>query len=200
MTTDEQKLHIVSNLKLAKQFKTNLVLGQLGCKLFKQVYKGDIHTLKSAEDVREFKNMYFFKDETPLVFEDLSLMTPEVQSSLLKFIEEPERPLIVLCSDDNVSDAMMSRFMNYVKLEEPLPQQFLSVLEFISLRETAIDKQRNTPQSEHPDYTPNEKLIITDLNKACLKLCPEYWYWSTFVKLNKPEINNPDTYLKLMFM
>ena len=200
MTTEEQKLYIVSKLKLAKQFRTNLVLGQLGCTLFKQVYKGEIYTLKSADDVRNFKNSYFIPDETPLVFEDLSLMTADVQASLLKFIEEPERPLIVLCSEDNISDAMMSRFMNYVKVEELLNPKYISISEFIKTKELAEDKQRTTAPNELPQYTDNEKLIITDLNRACLLLCPDYWYWYTSIKLTKPELTNIDQFIKLMFI
>lgn len=197
METHEQKQFIVNNLKRAREFKTNLVIGELGCRLFKEVYKGELHTITNAEQVREFKDIYFYESEDPLVFEDLSLLTPNIQASLLKFIEEPTRPVIVLCSQDNISEAMMSRFMNYVKIEEDLKSDFLSIESFINIKEEAEDKSMF---DEGNDLDEKERLILKDIDKASLALCPEYWYWSTYIKLTRPDVYNPDVYIKLMFM
>lgn len=169
--TEDQK-YLLSKLKYVKQFMTTLILGNKACTLFKQAYKGDLHTLRSADDVREFKNKYDFPTDEVLVFEDLSLMTADVQASLLKFIEEPIRPLVVLCSKDNISDAMMSRFMYYIKMEDNLIYKPMDPEEFIKIKLSAEDKIKTHNES---DLTSEEEFFINNLQGACMKYNPLFW-------------------------
>lgn len=202
MTLEERQIYLSTKLKEARtRYKTILLLGEEACRLFKLGYKGEYYTLKTADDVREFKDRFYYESNDPLIFEDLSLMTKEVQASLLKFIEEPVRPLLVLCSKDNLSGAMMSRFMTYIKIEEPIKCKFISIDQFIDTKMSAEEKKKYNDR--HPEdqqsYTDDEQLILTNLEKACLYMCPDYWYWHTYVCNNAGHIHNPDRYIRLMF-
>lgn len=196
--TDEKK-YLVKELSRAKEFMTTLLLGELGCTLFKQIYKGDMYTLKSAQDVREFRETYNFGTEEVLVFEDLSLMTPDTQAALLKFIEEPKRPLIVLCSQDNLSGAMYSRFAHKVKLEAKTQITGMSIQDFIDTKQSLKEKKYLESQSgEQQSYTDEEILIDTDFQRACLQLCPDYWYYSEYAKEYLTNTYNLDMYIGLL--
>lgn len=184
----------------AKKFRTVLITGNLACRLFKQMYVGDLYTLKTAEDVRNFKEIYNFDSDKVLVFEDLSLMTSEVQASLLKFIEEPTRPLMVLCSKDNVSDAMRSRFMYYIKLEDPVTSKFLSTKHMANMKLILTDKENTLKRVPDSDitFTEDETLMKTDLPAACMKISPEYYHSYQYIRKNEPHLYNYDTYLQFI--
>lgn len=178
-------------------FKTILILGDKACDLFKKIYTGDLYTIKTAEDVRNFKETQNFLSDKTLAFEDLSIMTKEVQASLLKFVEEPTRPLVVLCSKDNISDAMMSRFTVYIKQVYPIKQKPMTLKQFSKLRESALNKQY-TSKFDEVEYTPEEELILTDLLLACRTYCPLYWYWYQYIRTYSPFISNPDSYIQFL--
>lgn len=195
----EEKKYLASQLSRTKEVKTTLLLGDLACTLFKQIYKGDMYTLKTSQDVREFRETYNYGTDEVLVFEDLSLMTPDTQAALLKFIEEPKRPLIVLCSNDNISGAMMSRFAHKVKLENKLQIDGISIKDFIDARQSLREKlYLEQVKGEPQTYTPEEDEIRTNFDKACLHLCPEYWYYNEYAKSHLDSMYNLDLYIALL--
>lgn len=67
--------------------------------------------LKSVHEVRRFVETYFdeLNDGAPVIG-DLSLMSREAVSSLLKFLEEGVDDIICYASRDNVNPVLMSRF------------------------------------------------------------------------------------------
>lgn len=195
-TLKQELFNALSNIK---QFQTTLLIGSLALTLFKQMYKGHIYTLKTAEEVRDFIERFNYVSNEVVVFEDLSLMTKEVQTFLLKFIEEPTHIILALCTNDNVPPALRSRFVRTIKIEEPITLKMIPLQQFIQMKLQAEEKLKTQQRTgTSVDLSNEEQLILNDLPKACQLLCPDYWYWSTYVKMNCPYLYNADKYLSLL--
>lgn len=176
--TDDQKKYVLNRLSRAKEFRVNIVIGP-AVEVFKSIYKDPYETITTAEELRTFLAKWNVPYDKPIVFEDISLMTPSVQAALLKFIEEPPAPLIILASLDNVNSIILSRCKNIVKIPSEVPTPTLKLSEFIERK----DKE------ELP-----EDLNITE---ASLQLCPEYYY--RIAKIQQTgKLIKPDRYLKLL--
>ena len=81
MTDLEIKQYLANELTKEKvyNYKTILLIGNAS-RLFKSIYNGDIVSINTAEETKEFINEYNIQSDKPLVFEDISLM----QQSLLQ--------------------------------------------------------------------------------------------------------------------
>lgn len=173
MTDLEIKQFLAKELTKENVFnnKTTLLIGNAS-KLFKSIYVGDIISINTAEDVKEFMNEYNIQSEKPLVFEDISLMQQYVQSYLLKFIENFPRPLIVLASIDNISPIILSRFKKIIKIPNEYKYSNVSLNKFLE---------------EHQDSL-KSNYVLPELKNESLSYCPEYYY--RYVKLNLSKHDN----------
>ena len=127
MTNQE---YVKSRLIKAKEFKTNIVIGK-AVNVFKSIYEGDCYNINTEKEVKSFIDYWSVPNNEVLVFEDLSLMSLQVQKYFLKFLEDPPSPIIILASEDNISPIILSRCMNIVKVEENFPEKKVSIEEFI---------------------------------------------------------------------
>lgn len=161
--------------------KTILLIGRAS-KLFKSIYTGDIISINTAEETREFINEYNIYSDKPLVFEDISLMQYNVQSYLLKFIENFPRPLVVLASIDNISPIILSRFKKVIKIPNEYKYSDIKLNKFLE---------------EHQDEL-KSNYVLPELKTESLLYCPEYYY--KYMKLNLSPHDNKNRNQLIKFM
>ena len=172
MIIDSKKQKVISSINSAKEFMTTIIMGELGCKLFKELYSDDIYFLKTPDDVIKFISTYDFETEKTVAFGDLSFISKVGQGALLKFIEETKRPLIALCSKGDITEAMRSRFCKCVRIENPLAVNEMTMGEFLKVKK----RVKNKIITDRRLYSKEEYLIKTDMIKACFELNPIYWH------------------------
>lgn len=198
MTERDLMIKMASQLTpdLVKQFRVTIIIGD-AVGLFKKMIKSPYYTITKADEVREFLANHTMPNDAPLIFEDLSLMTPDVQSFLLKFIEEPVSPLIILASRDNISPVILSRCRNIIKVPSTIVPNNQPLSEFVSHRLEIADELKASK------YT--DKGVDLDLQyeydhaeEFSLKNCPEYTYRITQIRLSNSNVRNLDKYLKLL--
>lgn len=81
--------------------------------------KGENFTLlKNIDDVRRYVDNYFAKLATTVGLGDLSNLSQEAQSVLLKFVEEQIENIVCYASRDNINPVLMSRFDRVEKFDE----------------------------------------------------------------------------------
>lgn len=183
--TIEQKEYLMKNLKSVKQNMTTIILGELGCRICMELYGDEIHFLKTLQDVKNFIEIYDYETDEVLVFGDLSSLPEIALGAFLKFIEEAKRPLIALCSKDDMSGAMMSRFMKKVKIEEKRFINEVPICQFIEMKKSAQRKMSiEGTTSRRNLYTKEERLINENIDKAYQQLCPMYWYYTEYANGN----------------
>ncbi len=183
--TIEQKEYLMENLKSAKQNMTTIILGELGCRIFKELCDDEIHFLKTLQDVKDFMEIYNYETDEVLVFGDLSSLPEIALGALLKFIEEAKRPLIALCSNDDMSGAMMSRFMKKVKIEEKTFINEVPICQFIEMKKSAQRKNSIEGTTCRRNlYTKEERLINEEIEKTYQQLCPMYCYYTEYANGN----------------
>lgn len=184
----EAKKYIQSKCADFNTYRVILIIGK-AVKVFKSIFKGEYSTITTAEDVRQFMDKYqgFYNDK-PIVFEDISLMTKEVQSRLLKFIEEPTSPLIILASKDNVSPIILSRCKLIIKIPEETNTTFMSLSEFIDYKTKTLDAlKQDGRQAEF------------DLEYEASHRCPEYLGYISMLQSNSHKSYAViDRYIKLL--
>lgn len=161
--------------------RTTLIIGE-ATKIFKAIFTGNIITITTAEEVRDFIATYSKESEEVLVFEDISLMNTQVQTYLLKYLESDYRPLVVLASIDNISPIILSRFVNVVKLPVEVKLDFTSLEAF--LEEHAMDLKSN--------------YVLPDLKEDSLKYCPEYFYNYKKMAIAKHENKNRNQIIRYL--
>lgn len=166
----EQQKYLASRLTpdIIKENKVTILLGQAS-QVFKQIFTGDYHTLTSADDVKQFISDYMIPNDKPLVFEDLSVLTSQVQTYLLKFIEEPPTPLVILASKDNISPIILSRCKSIIKLPNTLKRGNQNITTFINNYEEDIINNKLTSDqvySKCPDYLYYETQTKQDSHKS----------------------------------
>lgn len=170
--------YVKGKLMMAKEFKTNIVIGN-AVEVFKSIYKDDYYTIHTEKEIKEFIEKWSIPHSKPLVFEDLSLMSSQVQKYLLKFIEEPPAPLIILASKDNISSIILSRCCNIVKLEyDTTLINKKGLKEFLEYKEVYLKEQEKKLLS----HRQNEIIPFDTLSESC-QLCPDYFYY-----INHPAI------------
>ena len=167
MTDLDIKHYLAQELTKNKVFenKTTLLIGN-SSKLFKSIYTGDIISINTAEEVKEFMNEYNKQSEKALVFEDISLMHKYVQTYLLKFIENTPRPLVVLASIDNISPIILSRFKKVIKIPSEYKYSNIQLDKF-------LEEHQNELKSNY---------VLPELKNESLQHCPQYYY--NYMKLN----------------
>jgi hypothetical protein len=65
-----------------------------------------------------------------LVIDDLSLIQQGSLKLLLKLVEESKIPIILLSSFDNIDKILLSRIKTYIRFDEPIKSDFLSLSDF----------------------------------------------------------------------
>lgn len=183
MTDLEIKQYLAKELTKENVYnnKVTLLIGNAS-KLFKSIYTGDIISINTAEETKEFINEYNIQSDKPLVFEDISLMQQSVQSYLLKFIENFPRPLIVLASIDNISPIILSRFRKIIKIPNEIKYSNVSLNKF-------LEEHQNELKSNY---------VLPELKQESLLYCPEYYY--KYVKLNLSSHENKNKNQLIRFM
>lgn len=159
--------YIKSRLVRAKEFRTNIIIGE-AVNIFKKIYQGDYYTLNTEKEVKSFLSEWSTPYDKPLVIEDLSLMSPQVQKYFLKFIEEPMSPIILLASEDNISPIILSRCMNIVKIENDITQIELPLKEYIKHNKYDGDNKYICPEY---DYYFNSSKIVQDYTEEFKDAC-----------------------------
>lgn len=107
---------------------------------FKKEFSGPIVSVK---DVTELKEVIAYYSGIPrldrlLVIEDISFLGKDVNTSLLKFVEETELELVLLSKFDKIDEVLLSRIKKVIKYyKEPTESKFLRCSEgFNKLEET----------------------------------------------------------------
>lgn len=191
---EEQMRYIFNRIKNATDARVTIIIGEAATIFKTKMYQGNYDTLTTAEDVRNFLAKWNTPYDKPIVFEDLALMVPRVQTFLLKFIEEPPAPLIILSSRDNVSPIILSRCKNIIKVPSTIETHAVPVSQFVQERIDFLNEQKAKKYDENQDI---EKQSKDDLELESLQRCPEYFYMTTKIRLNR-EVKNIDKYLSLL--
>lgn len=199
MTLQEEQKYLASKVNPVecKKHGVTIVIGR-AVDILKPMLRGaNFYSMTKADEVRDFLERNSMASEGTLFMEDLSLMTPAVQSFLLKFIEEPLMPLVILASKDNISPIILSRCKRIIKLpctEVPNPQLVKQFVETrIQLAEEIKTAQRLGEQVPHDVLESYSNVEGESLLKCC-----DYMYLVTRMKTKKSNISNPDKYLELM--
>lgn len=171
----EKKKYLASILTKDSIIKngTTLLMGE-AARIFKSIFSGNIISITTAEEVKDFIDNYSKESEEILVFEDISLMNTQVQTYLLKYLESNYRPLVVLASVDNLSPVLLSRFVKVVKLPQDVKSDSVPLNTF--LEEHAMDLKSN--------------YVIPELKEESLLYCPQYFYNLKKMSLCKHENKN----------
>ena len=198
MTERDLMIKMASQLTpdLVKEFRVTIIIGD-AVELFKKMIKSPYYTITKADEVREFLANHTMPNDTPIIFEDLSLMTQNVQAYLLKFIEEPPAPLIILASKDNISPVILSRCKNIIKVPSTIVPNNQTISEFVAHRLEMLDEikaSRFTEKGVNLDL----QYEYDNPEEFSLKECPEYMYRVTQIKLSNNDIRNVDRYMKLL--
>lgn len=181
---------------MVKEFRVTIIIGE-ATKLFKKMITSPYYTITKADEVRDFLANHIMPNDTPIIFEDLSLMTRNVQAYLLKFIEEPPAPLIILASQDNISPVILSRCRNIIKIPSTINPQNLSISEFVSHRLELMD-EISACKRQGKSVDSEVQYEYDNPEEFSLKQCPEYYYRVTQIKLSNNDTRALDKYLKLL--
>jgi len=183
MDAIEKKKYLASNItkELVFKYRTIILFGE-ATKVFKSIFNGSILSISTADDVKYFLNNYSKVSEEPLVFEDISLMNKQVQSYLLKFLEQDYRPLIVLASQDNISPILLSRFNKIIKLPSEIKSDFISLQSFINEHEQDL----------------KSNYVLPELKDDSLLHCPSYFYNWKKLSISKHENKNRNQIIKYL--
>lgn len=199
--TQEEKLYLAQQMipELITKYNTTLLVGK-AARVFKRMFSGELYTMTKADEVREFLNQWNIQHDKPIVFEDMALMTKSVQAYLLKFIEEPPAPLVILASKDNLSPVILSRCKRVIKLEEAFTTKNVGISNFIESKLKADDEIRTFQRENKDEALPDDLLRYTNerIEQTSLEECPDYLYQVTNLKLINPNISNYDKYLELL--
>lgn len=99
--------------------------------LFIKAWKYKINRVSNTKELRELADYYSsIKDTKPLVIDDLSLIQQGSLKLLLKLVEESKIPIILLSSFDNIDKILLSRIKTYIRFDEPIKSDFLSLSDF----------------------------------------------------------------------
>ena len=183
MDTVEKKKYLAQLLTREEicKYRTVLLLGD-AVKVFKSVYSGTIITITTAEEVKDFIDNYSKESEEVLVFEDPSLMNGQVQSYLLKYLEQDYRPLVVLATGDNLSPVLLSRFNKIIKLPTESKIDFVKLDAFLAEHEQDL----------------KSNYILPELKEESLRYCPEYYYNYKKMAIAKHENKNRNQLIKYL--
>lgn len=167
--------------KLPPDILVNRVISNLGeytpCMLigsgliseFKQQYHGNIVDLSKLEYVRGFLSLYSGMGSgllSVIVIEGIEYLSSVGQNSLLKFIEESEIPLIMLCKSESVSPIILSRTKFVFKTHKPLIQDNVS----ISLALDCVDENKSRAKEHGEIYGEAEE------TRYYAEHCPTAYY------------------------
>lgn len=190
--------YLAASITLDKLTKSQvtLLIGD-SVELFKKIYKGPLYTITKADEVKEFINNHQIPDDKPLVFEDISLMTSNVQTYLLKFIEEPPTPLLILASRDNVSPIILSRCRTIIKIPSSIVPKNKELKDFadrrIELWDMYTEAKRGGAKME-----PEDLEELNSLELQSLKECPDYFYWMAKLRIPLIQEHTAAKYIKLL--
>ena len=109
-------------------------------------------------------------------------MNSQVQSYLLKFLEQDYRPVIVLSSQDNLSSVMLSRFNKIIKIPTEIKSDFMSLNSFIEGHEQDL----------------KSNYVLPDLKDDSLLHCPDYFYNWKKLSIAKHENKNRNQLIKYL--
>ena len=199
MTLLEEQKFLASKVNPAqcKIHGVTLIIGRAVDVLKPMLRGANFYTMTKADEVRDFLERFTTATEETLFIEDLSLMTPTVQSFLLKFIEEPLMPLVILASKDNVSPIILSRCKRIIKLPCTDIPGTKTLESFVSAR-VQVAEEIKTAQRLGEKVSADVLDSYNNVEEASLKECPDYMYKVTRLKSKKSNIYNPDRYLELM--
>lgn len=138
--------------------RVTLVIGY-AAKLVKQMMSNSYYTITNIEEAKSFIAKFSTPLDQLIVVEDLSLLDARGQATFLKFIEESYCPLLLLASDDNILDTILSRCKVVIKVPVDNKYRHDSLEKFITDREQ--------------DFTSDN---LNNLERDSLLNCPEYYY------------------------
>jgi hypothetical protein len=127
------------------------------------------------ESLKEFINYYSLipKLNNPLIIEDLTYLSFEAQSNLLKFIEDSPLKIILLSSEDQIISTILSRMSLVYKVKEKVKSQFLTT------RQAQEELDKIDPDTYYLTYLKKE-----------MELSPVTYYYEQVVgnKSNKQKL------------
>ena len=114
-------------------------------------------------------------------------MTSSVQTYLLKFIENPPAPLIILASKDNISPIILSRCKRIIKLPSIIHHE-------TNIGISELVKRKMDYESESTKDDPARVPVPFDTELNSLVYCPDYQYLLLQAKIHY----KLDSYLTLL--
>ena len=108
---------------------------------FKKEFNGPIVSVKDIAELKEVIAYYsgISQLDRILVIEDISFLGKDVNTSLLKFVEETKLDLVLLSKFDKMDEVLLSRIKKVVKYyKEPTESKFLKCSEGINKLEDAL--------------------------------------------------------------
>ena len=136
--------YVYENLKTIKNKTPLIIIGERAIYIFKRMYSGNIYKLENFTDVRDFISEFSgIELNFPVVIEDISKLYRD--TPLLKLVEDSKFPLVLLASQDNLSNAMMSRVKTIIKLpDEDYKCSLSSIQSALSeLKDKELSKEEN---------------------------------------------------------
>jgi hypothetical protein len=115
------------------------------------------YTVTNINEAREFVARFSVPSDQLVIVEDLSLLDSRGQAVFLKFIEESYCPLLLLASEDNLLDTILSRCKRIIKVPVDTKYNGESLSDFIA-------------------DCDQETLDFKTLESESLLNCPEYFY------------------------
>lgn len=130
--------------------------------------QGETFTLlKNIEDVRRYVDNYFGQISTSSGLGDLSNLSIEAHSVLLKFIEEKIEDITCFASRDNINPVLMSRFdkvekFDTVKIGTDSFVSFSQYVEERELKDVSMEREFAGKSAQYLD----SYLIFRKLNRS----------------------------------
>ena len=183
----DELLSIKNEISSFDKYNVILLIGD-SVKAFKQMLKDTpYYTITTADEVRQFIDEHSYPSDKPLIFEDISKMTSSVQTYLLKFIENPPAPLIILSSKDNISPIILSRCKRIIKLPSIIHHE-------TNIGISELVKRKMDYESESTKDDPTRVPVPFDTEFNSLVYCPDYQYLLLQAKVHY----KLDSYLTLL--
>lgn len=148
-----------------------LIIGEARL-LFLKAWKYKVNNVSKIDDLRELVTYYaLVQDNKPIVIDDLSLLQPNALRVLLKLVEESKTPIILLSSYDNIDSILLSRIKTYIRFEEKVQSDFLSLQDFYNVliekdfADSKYSDKLKFYKNKCPQYIQLEHMLKTSSNK-----------------------------------
>lgn len=148
------RIEYIYNIMKDVTNKTPILLIGNAMYIFKKLYRGHIYHIENTEDAKNIiSKFYGVSYEKPIVIEDISFLYRD--TILLKLIEDIKLPIILLSTEDNISNTLKSRINTFIKFpNDTVKCEYIKVLDAL-------------------EYIEQTELKNESLDKYIAEFCPE---------------------------